>query len=113
MDINEATDNLTKAFQQAEKVLFEQNFGVSASTCIDSDEEKYLTFCKNNGKWGLFIEKANEIIPIGGVSRKDRILAARYLNDLLIALKEQIVVQTKLVEEAIEDVNEFLNLFKV
>jgi hypothetical protein len=94
--LQQATETLNGSLRQAEEVLIQLKLGVRASVEMLLDGEilfgprtRYLTFCKHNDKWGLFVETVREDeildgdpLPLLNCSRAVRLGAVELLPSL-------------------------------
>lgn len=98
--LNETTDRLNAAIQEAERLLIASEIGVAAA--IPLNAESLLRFGKRSGAWQLTIVFATgEEMRLLSASRELRTAAALRLEDLYNALVERAHVERAAIEFAV------------
>jgi hypothetical protein len=111
-DINASLDQLNAAYASVEERLRKLNLGVSATVHIGTPGTfSYLgtlSFEKSSGDWDLWFSPGGEntqMIPIASASKKARLEAALYLQELVQTMLDTCESQTRNINESIAVIN--------
>ena len=97
MTIGQLSDALNEVLRSAEQVFARDNEGAPASVTlppkpdVDGSPPTLLRWCKNDGKWGLWIQRGSDakgLVWILKASRRERVESAKHLVALGDALDE-------------------------
>jgi len=107
-DLNESTDQLNLALERAEEALVDLNLGVRAFILLNDKDGAELGFGKHKNRWRLLYRYTDHEEPLVTAGRELRVSAALKLQDLLIALHVEARNQMEVVQQAIAEVERFL-----
>lgn len=82
-ELNTISDELTASLAAIEKRLSDLHLGVGAEIPLSPDTDTRLAYCKQDGKWGIYIVEIGRIVRIHDADRNSRLLAWRSMGALL------------------------------
>ena len=110
MTIGQLSDTLNEALRHAEQSFVQHNGGAPAAIALPAKQTEvaepptFLRWCKNDGQWGLWIQRgpdAKVLVHILKSSRRERVESAKRLAALSDALDEADGAHEKTIVEAI------------